>query len=407
LRAEEILENTDSFWETDGAYNLVGKWHRNINIPIPHEKWEKKMSEISETPAEKRETQTPILVTREILSNKEKYLSEGIPFVCSFLPKGTTNLDTKVYFTAETMARSFMTHSNIVVNVTATYWNNEAGIILNNLVHELFHIGYGLNRFHRSEIELDNDQLYSVIDALQNEGIATYVGYKGLSIFPTEIEKDYQLLESETDFKRLLSELNNLFSHAESLSPDSLRTKAWDVGVVQRAYYIVGAIMAKTVDEKKGREALVNTIKVGPRNFISSYNSVVEEDKKIFEFKLPENLSITQKLKQAYLKGNQDEARLLREELISNKDRVDPSLENKINSLGYRMLNQKRYEDAIDLLTLNVTLFPSSSNTYDSLGEAFLKKGNKELALRNYKKALELDPDNSNVRSMIEELEWE
>ncbi len=407
LKSEEILGHPDSFWETDGAYELVGQWHRNNKIPIPLDKWKKKLSELSGIPADKREAQTPILVAREILSNREKYLSQGVPFVCSFLPEGTQNLDTRIYLTAETYARSFMTLGNIVVNVTATYWHNDAGIILNNLVHELYHVGYGFNRSYRNEVELDNDQIYSMLDALQNEGIATYVGYKALSIFPTGIEKDYQLLESESDVQRLLTALNHLFSQAEGLNPDSLRTKAWDVGVMQRAYYIVGAMMARTIDQQMGRDALVNTIRTGPLNFVSTYNSVTSKDRKVFEFRLPENLSATQRLKQAYLKGNQDEAGRLIEELASHKERIDPSIEDKINSLGYMMLNQKRYQDAIDLLTLNVTLFPSSSNAYDSLGEAFLKKGDKELALRNYRKAVELDPANSGARHTIEELEDE
>ena len=149
MGAEDILDNTDFFWATDNAYSLVGKWHRINNIPIPLEEWKMKISEISEIPAEQRITQTPIIIAREIISKKDKYQSEGIPFVCSFLPEGTVNLDTKIYFTAETLARSFMTQGNIVVNITATYWKNEAGIILNNLVHELFHIGYGFNRSYR------------------------------------------------------------------------------------------------------------------------------------------------------------------------------------------------------------------------------------------------------------------
>ncbi len=37
------------------------------------------------------------------------------------------------------------------------------------------------------------------------------------------------------------------------------------------------------------------------------------------------------------------------------------------------------------------------------LGEAFLLQGNKEKAERNYQKALELDPENKNARSILKE----
>ena len=42
-----------------------------------------------------------------------------------------------------------------------------------------------------------------------------------------------------------------------------------------------------------------------------------------------------------------------------------------------------------------VNEFPGSSNAYDSLGEALLKKGEKEKALLAYKKSVELNPNKS------------
>jgi predicted negative regulator of RcsB-dependent stress response len=41
---------------------------------------------------------------------------------------------------------------------------------------------------------------------------------------------------------------------------------------------------------------------------------------------------------------------------------------------------------------------------YDSLGEAYAADGNKELAILNYKKSLELDPGNQNAKQMLEQL---
>jgi hypothetical protein len=41
-------------------------------------------------------------------------------------------------------------------------------------------------------------------------------------------------------------------------------------------------------------------------------------------------------------------------------------------------------------MKLNVTAFPESPNAYDSLSDAYLADGQKELARQNAKKALEL-----------------
>ena len=48
--------------------------------------------------------------------------------------------------------------------------------------------------------------------------------------------------------------------------------------------------------------------------------------------------------------------------------------------------------------------FPKSSNVYDSLGEAYAKAGNRELAIQNYKRAIELDPKNTNAIDVVKRL---
>lgn len=79
--------------------------------------------------------------------------------------------------------------------------------------------------------------------------------------------------------------------------------------------------------------------------------------------------------------------------------------EERLNQLGYTLMNEQKYPEAIAVLKLNVELYPQSSNVYDSLGEAYMKSGNKELAIQNYKKSLELDPTNQNAVAMLKTLE--
>ncbi len=49
-------------------------------------------------------------------------------------------------------------------------------------------------------------------------------------------------------------------------------------------------------------------------------------------------------------------------------------------------------------------LFPEVANTWDSLGEAYMQAGETTPALRIYRKALNLNPDNENAKNMIERL---
>lgn len=79
--------------------------------------------------------------------------------------------------------------------------------------------------------------------------------------------------------------------------------------------------------------------------------------------------------------------------------------ESELNTVGYQLIGIKRVKDAIEIFKLNVEMFPKSSNPYDSLGEAYLSDDQKDLALVNYKKAVELDPKNAGAMQVVKRLE--
>lgn len=90
------------------------------------------------------------------------------------------------------------------------------------------------------------------------------------------------------------------------------------------------------------------------------------------------------------------------------KSRNDKSVffkENTVNVIGYKYLLRGNIHDAIELFKINVLAYPESWNTYDSLAEAYVIKGEKGLAIKNYKKALKLNPDNTNAKTKLAELE--
>ena len=78
--------------------------------------------------------------------------------------------------------------------------------------------------------------------------------------------------------------------------------------------------------------------------------------------------------------------------------------EARINGLGYGFLRTKKLPEAIAYFKLNVELYPNSYNVYDSLGEAYMANGDKELAIANYKKSLELNPKNTNATDALKKL---
>jgi tetratricopeptide (TPR) repeat protein len=79
--------------------------------------------------------------------------------------------------------------------------------------------------------------------------------------------------------------------------------------------------------------------------------------------------------------------------------------ESELNSLGYQLLRNDKAKDAAEIFKLNVEMYPKSSNPYDSLAEAYKNLNQNDLAIANYKKALELDPKNTSAAEQLKLLE--
>ena len=78
--------------------------------------------------------------------------------------------------------------------------------------------------------------------------------------------------------------------------------------------------------------------------------------------------------------------------------------DNELNMLGYELLRRGDKQQAIEVFKLNVDAFPKSWAMYDSLAEAYLADGNNELATKNYRRSVELNPDNSGGREALKKL---
>ena len=75
----------------------------------------------------------------------------------------------------------------------------------------------------------------------------------------------------------------------------------------------------------------------------------------------------------------------------SSPDQMDFS-ERPLNSFGYELMRAGRTKDAVEMLKLNVEMYPQSANALDSLGEAYERNGQVDLAIANFEKAVALDP---------------
>jgi CubicO group peptidase (beta-lactamase class C family) len=78
--------------------------------------------------------------------------------------------------------------------------------------------------------------------------------------------------------------------------------------------------------------------------------------------------------------------------------------ESSMNQLGYVLIGMKRIDDAILVFAQNTVDYPQSWNVWDSLAEAYMDKGDKEKAIADYERSLQLNPGNTNGAEQLKKL---
>lgn len=89
---------------------------------------------------------------------------------------------------------------------------------------------------------------------------------------------------------------------------------------------------------------------------------------------------------------------------LSEAKKKDPEYnisEVAINTLAYKLLEEKKLREALEFFKINTELYPNSSNVFDSYGECLLLIGKEKEGLAAYKKSLDLDPKNLNAETIL------
>jgi len=77
----------------------------------------------------------------------------------------------------------------------------------------------------------------------------------------------------------------------------------------------------------------------------------------------------------------------------------------EIHFLGQSLFLDKNYlEEAIEVFEFSTEMFPQDPVLWSTLGEAYMKNGQKDLAIQCYEKVRELNPKSQNARKMLNKL---
>jgi len=386
-----VLEDPSLFWTEDHAYQQVALAPQYRGVLLPPEGWEENIEKVRSLSEQKREGEEPFARSIEINEHADTFCQKALPVILSLLPEDA-DLSTTVFLAAFTDPPYFAFRSNVVMNTADSSYFGKTSVFFNILSHEIFHIGYFDFQPYQTEVWSDFYPIKVFLTTLQNDGLAVYTMHLLSSEYPAPVEIELLLLENKLAVNILVNRVNSLLQETAVLSEDAIMSKAFS-GINQRALYVVGAHMARTIDENLGRDVLVETVRKGPRSFITTYNTVAEDGMEVYEIPEPEELSIIQVLRQAAIKGDlevlADAIYTISTEGIENSG--GETFEH-LMSTGLLFLKTEQASSAVDVFQIMVSLFPDHPYSYLYLGDAYTQNGDVDKAQEAYTRAMEIDP---------------
>lgn len=404
LRPESILADVDAFWESDRAYWLVSRWLDEVGSKRPISAWLPWIEQKAKVPAADRGADKSLAVVRELMAGEGGFLESAIPHICSFLPRGASDMSTTVYLTTLIPQNAFQKHYNVVVNISHPQWQRDPAIIMNTIIHELFHVAFYRYEPLLAETQLDDSEKYDILLNLMNEGMATYVAYTARSIYPAAVS-DYALLDDPRQVQRLLGEMNTLLTSVDSLPADEFRQRMFNVGVIGRALYIAGAHAAGTIERAGGRTMLLDAMGQGPRAFVSMYNGIAPEGERLVEYALPQQPSPFQRMRQAALAGGSEAMRGAMADVRVHCAAGGEPVGHCLHTTGFLLLHRDALDAAMEIFDLYRELVPGASSPYEGLATACLRLGEDDRAAAMCRELLLRSPGNVAALDMLAQLE--
>jgi len=395
LEGEKIIENPEEFVATDGAYKKAAAFYAKNKGKIVSEEWKNVVRHVSIKIKEGKDDSPYIKLLNKLEAELADFVAKAKPILAKYLPQREfCRIDSKVYFTAFTAFDSMNIWDSVVINVLNPRYLLDADFILNTLVHELYHSGYGSCSAFREEPMLEQ-KLYYILECLQNEGLATYVAYQASQRYPAANNRDYSLAASDEQVSGLRNEINVFLSNISEMPSDRALRDIFELGVRRRAFYVVGFDMARTIEQRMGCEKLAESVAQGPISFYELYNSLADGHDKVWPIDLSSHLSKVDLLKRAFECADGRRVQAATEMILEKRSEIPQSELESFYRLGYRLLRgKKQYDQAETVFELIKQLGENPSFAYAYLCEIEINRGNTKRAAELLSKALELDPSN-------------
>ncbi|HYV17713.1 MAG TPA: DUF5700 domain-containing putative Zn-dependent protease [Verrucomicrobiae bacterium] len=210
------------------------------------------------------------------------------------------------------------------------------------LVHEIFHRAHGVLYPGVEDWSSRQSALFSVLLRMQQEGIARHIEYQWLQAREVPAALDDAHLQMYGDGLRRAPDHARLFADIlaaiDAGNRDRARVLAGQGFQSGGPLYALGHLMAREIETRSGRPALVATVRTGPLAFLSAYEAAVPAAERI----LPaETEQWGARLATGYAR--------------------DPILASKTRRDGLKLLGQSKHEEAAAALKQAVALDPTDA----------------------------------------------
>ena len=220
------------------------------------------------------------------------------------------------------------------------------------------------------------------------------------------------------------AELNTRFQLFDSIT--NSKTYRLKFHNLTHSYFSTLGVLFADRDKRqdKSDSEIMESYKLVTIYTLNFLNATLNDDDKALKFienkpfsnRMDKSL-ISQKIKQSNIDffGFQDFNDLTSDQNYENLSHLYDSIikkhpsfkipEGNLNTLGLQLVfNPNTSLQGIRVFLLATELYPNSANLYDSLGEGYLFIGEKEKAIKSFKKSLELNSQNQNAINRLEQL---
>ena len=211
------------------------------------------------------------------IKSKDSDFYEAFDEITEYLPRNL-KLDCKLYLMVG-YDIGIVSEGNAFLNVGHPFYHKNKRELLYLSMHELHHVGYAYYHpiYSLEEIKTTADLLRIIKHSTHLEGLAVYTPLKRRLREIGIVHEDYiTIVTNHEEKSKRVTEFFQILKDLEC-TPERVITKE-DFELLERMsggsrlWYITGAHMAQTIDEKLGRDTLIQTIINGADNFFEAYS---------------------------------------------------------------------------------------------------------------------------------------